>query len=276
MDQLTPLLSQISLTARVFFSGELCQLADFDESDQAGHLHLVKSGRVSVRIRGREVTIVDRPCVLFFPRPCNHALFPVDPDGIDLVCASVDLGVKIRSPIVKALPEFLVLPTDDVKPIAPTLDLLFNEAFGNQYGRQPALDRLVEYFLIQVLRHVIDSGALKGGMFAGLAELRLAKVLNAMHERPGNDWSLELLAEVSGMSRARFAVNFRDTVGMTPLDYLTDWRMSVAQNQLKQGKSIKSVAAAVGYQSPAALSRVFSKRLGRSPSDWLRDVLQPG
>lgn len=272
MDQLAPLLNQIALTARIFFSGALCQLADFDESDRVGHLHLVKAGRVSVRLRGTEVAIVDRPSALFFPRPCCHALVPVDSDGIDLVCASVDLGVRIRSPIAVALPEFLVIPLNDLAAaaVASTLDLLFEEAFGDRSGRQAALDRLAEYFLIQVLRHVIESGALKGGLFAALADARLSGAVNAMHERPAHRWSLEELADAAGMSRARFAVNFRETLGMTPHDYLTDWRMSIAQNLLKQGRPIKTVAGEVGYQSPAALTRVFSKRLGVSPTEWLR------
>jgi AraC-like DNA-binding protein len=56
------------------------------------------------------------------------------------------------------------------------------------------------------------------------------------------------------------------------LDYLTDWRMSVAQNLLKQGRPIKSVAAAVGYQSQAALAGVFTKRIGLAPTDWVKQL----
>ena len=82
--------------------------------------------------------------------------------------------------------------------------------------------------------------------------------------------TLDELADLAGMSRARFAVNFREAAGMTPLDYLTDWRMSVARNLIREGRPIKSVAIAVGYQSQAALTRVFSKRVGCSPTEWMR------
>ena len=71
------------------------------------------------------------------------------------------------------------------------------------------------------------------------------------------------------MSRARFALNFRARVGATPLDYLTDWRISVAQTLLRRGKPLKAVAPAVGYTSPVALTRVFTRRLGLSPAAWL-------
>jgi len=268
MDQLAPLLNQISLSARVFFSGDMCQVVNFDGSELAGHVHLMKSGKVALTVREKEVGTIERPSVLFFPRPCQHSLVPVDDKGCELLCASVDLGVRVRSPLAMALPEVLILPMDDMTPIAPTLELLFREAFNDEFGRQAALDRIAEYFLIQMLRHVMTTGQLQSGIFAALGDSRLAHAVKAMHEKPSHPWTLDALADLCGMSRARFAVNFRDATGITPLDYLTDWRISVAQNLIKQGRSIKSVAAAVGYQSNAALTRVFLKRVGTSPSDW--------
>ena len=70
------------------------------------------------------------------------------------------------------------------------------------------------------------------------------------------------------MSRTRFAALFRSVVGTTPIDYLARWRMMIAQKMLRQGKSIKAVASAVGYESPAALSRSFAKIIGVSPRAW--------
>lgn len=270
MDQLAPLLSQISLSAEAFFSGELCQLVTFDKV--AGHIHILRSGQVTMTVRDGPPIIIDKPSVLFFPRSCLHKLVPIENQTSELLCAYVDLGAKVGSPLALSLPEVIVLPIDDVSPLGSTLDLLFKEAFAETVGRQAALDRLVEYFLIQVLRHVIEIGELQSGIFAALADSRLKHAVTAMHERPGHPWTLDELADVSGMSRARFAVNFREAVGITPLEYLTDWRMSVAQNLLKIGRPIKSVASAVGYQSQASLARVFTKRVGFAPSEWLKQI----
>jgi AraC-like DNA-binding protein len=174
----------------------------------------------------------------------------------------------VRSPLATALPAFVIVPLSDMPQIAPTLQLLFHEAFAQALGRQAALDRLAEYFLIQMLRHVIEHGQVQQSIFAALADARLAHAVQAMHENPSHAWTLETLADVSGMSRARFAANFKTIVGTTPLDYLTDWRLSIAQNLIKQGKPLKSIAAQVGYQSAAAFSRVFAKRLGVTPAEW--------
>lgn len=269
LDQFAALLNQVSLAARVFFAGSVCELTGFDGADGLGHLHVLKAGRCSIRLKGREVALVDQPSVLFFPRPCQHALVPTDPEGVALVCASFDLGATTHSPLADALPDFLVLPLDKASSLASTLDLFFTEAFSDRCGRQAALDRLAEYFLIQLLRHIRESGTLRMGLFAALADARLANAVAAMHDHPGRSWSLEELADVAGMSRSRFANNFRETVGTTPHDYLTDWRLSIVQSQLKKGKSLKAIAGTVGYQSPAALTRVFTSRLGLSPSAWL-------
>ncbi len=223
-------------------------------------------------VRGSEPVIIDKPSVLFFPRPCLHTLVPADELGCELVCAFVDIGIKVKNPLTMSLPEMLIFPMDEMKTIAATLELMFGEAFDEYFGRESALDKLVEYFLILTLRHVVEMGHLQGGIFAAFADPRLSVAVSAMHSRPAHPWTLDELADLAGMSRGRFAVNFRDTVGITPLDYLTDWRMSVVQNLLKQGRPIKSAAAAAGYQSQAALARVFSKRIGLAPTEWVRQL----
>jgi AraC-like DNA-binding protein len=270
MDQLAPLLSQVSLSARVFFAGELCQTASFDDSELVGHLHLVKAGRVAVIMQGTEVALIERPSVLLIPRPCDHSLAPKDPEGFELMCASLDLGFKVRSPLAMALPKLLVVPFEGAGTLEPALRILFEEAFGAGYGRQAALDRLTEYFLILILRHITTTGGLKEGIFAALSDQRLSRAVLAMHDRPAHPWGLDELASLAGMSRARFAVNFRETVGVTPLEYLTDWRLSLAQTMIRQGRSLKGVASEVGYQSQAAFTRVFTRKIGCSPTDWER------
>ena len=104
----------------------------------------------------------------------------------------------------------------------------------------------------------------------GLSDTRLSKAIELMHKHPGSSWSLEQLAQHAGMSRARFAAHFRKVVGVTPFNYLTDWRLGIAQTMLRKGNSLKLIAAAVGYTNATALTRVFTLRLGASPTEWLR------
>jgi len=146
---------------------------------------------------------------------------------------------------------------------------MFDEAFSGQCGRQAVLDRLCEVLMIRLLRYCIDKGLTQGGTLAGLADPRLAKALTAIQDNPALEWSLTSMAELAGMSRARFAVKFREVTGETPADYLASWRIMTAQRLLKRGQQLKTVAYDVGYGSASALARAFVRKLGHSPTEWL-------
>jgi AraC-like DNA-binding protein len=269
MDQLSPLFARFAPSARVFHTGALCGAVAFPETDGIGHLHLLRSGTLRVHHTQGQMLHIAQPSVLFYPRALSHTLLADEDAKANLVCAEVEFGRNANNPLVRALPAHLAIPLDTAPELAPTAELLIAEASQQQCGRQAALDRLTEYFLILLLRHLLTSHALDIGMLAGLADARLAKALTGLHEQPELPWTLDEMARHAGMSRARFARHFHATVGSTPMDYLTDWRIGVAQTLLKRGKPLKVVAPEVGYTSLAALTRVFSKRVGLPPSAWL-------
>lgn len=268
MDFLSPLFAQFSLSARVFFSGRLCGLSD-EHTAGAGHLHLLRKGTLRAIGADRRVLTVKEPSVLFYPRPMQHRLRASEERGAEIVCAEIDFGVGMHNPLLASLADAIVIPLRAIPELGPAVEILFSEAFGRAPGRGAALNRLTEYFLILLLRSAIQSGLLVSGVLKALADPRLTKALAAMHQHPEEPWSLAALADTAGMSRARFADHFKRVAGTTPLDYLTDWRIGVAQALLKRGESLKMTAPAAGYSSAAALTRVFVKKLGLSPRDWL-------
>ena len=269
MDRLSPFFAHFALSARVFYSGWLCGSSGDHESNYAGHLHVLRRGTLRVTEPEGPTMVIDQPSVLFYPRPARHRFQTEENSGAELVCASIEFGAGMHNPLIRALPEVLVVPLQSMAELAPTIDLLFSEAFGEYPGRQTAVDRLAEYFLVLLLRAAMKTRLVEGGILLGLADPRLAQTIAVIHERPAHNWSLDELAQAAGMSRARFAVHFRKTVGMTPFDYLTDWRIGVAQGLLKRGEPLKLVAPSVGFRSSTALTRAFSHRTGMSPTEWL-------
>ena len=269
MDALSPILARFALSARVFYSGALCGVVDFDHSKNVGFLHVLRHGRVRVVQPGVADLEIEGPALLFMRGPSPHRFEVDDRDGAELVCAFIDFGLGQGNPVLRGMPDLLVVRMSDISGIEATLALLFAEGFGEQPGREAAIDRLAEYFVVLLLRHAIVSGVIKGGVLAALGEPRLAKAMLVMHAHPDKAWTVDQLADEAGMSRARFALHFRATVGLSPLDYLTDWRVGVAQGMLKRGKSLKMVAPAVGYTSTVALTRVFVRRVGLAPAQWL-------
>jgi AraC-like DNA-binding protein len=131
-----------------------------------------------------------------------------------------------------------------------------------------------EYLLILLLRHVIDTGLSSVGLLAGLNDPRLHPANLAMNERPEHSWSLDELATLASLSRARSAQRFCETVGTTPLQYLTKWHIGVACSLLRKGIRIERVATSVGFQSQSAFTRVLSKQMAISPGEWLAQAYE--
>jgi len=271
-DRLASLLNHFQVRARVFHSGALCETVRFDEAEGVGHVHVLLRGSMRVETVGEPPIEVAEPALLFYMQPTTHRLVVRTPEAADTVCAAIEFGARSGNPLARALPRLLVLPVAKLAGLSRTIELLFDEAFAARCGRQAALDRLCELLIIQLLRHLMDEDRVNDGLLSGLADPRLAKALNAMHDEPSRDWSLERLAARAGMSRARFAVNFRETVGVTPGEYLAQWRLGLAQSLLRRGKPVSLVAQEVGFSGPAALSRAFSARFGSTPSRWRRET----
>ena len=268
MDALAEVFRHFSLTAQVFFCGRLCGISPDHDTETAGHLHLLREGCIDVAIPDKTTFRIEEPSVLFYPRPMQHR-FQSDEEGAALVCARIDFGNGVLQPVLQSLPSFMCLPLKSAAGMGSGVELLFEEAFGELPGRQAALDRLAEYVLILLLRDAVGRELLQSGTLRGLGDDRLSKALMAMHQHPEQNWGLDRLAETAGMSRARFAVHFREVVGTTPMAYLTGWRMAIVQTMLRRGEPLKSIASAVGYESPSALSRIFAHSTGQTPSEWV-------
>ena len=274
-DRLAALIAHFPVAARVFNAGPLCGTNTVEEDGVHGQLHLVRAGPVEV-VYGPHSLHVERPSLLLFPRPLSHRFITDPACGADMVCAHLAYEGGPGNPIAAALPPVACLPLDALHGAEAVLGLLFEEAFAERCGRIAVLERLLEVVMIQVLRQLMDTGAVRGGMLSGLAHPRLRKALVAMHESPARDWTLDGLARQAGMSRSVFAAAFRDTVGRTPGQYLQDWRIGLAQQALRRGRPLKVVAAEIGYGSEAALSRAFKAQTGSSPREWRNGARAPG
>jgi AraC-like DNA-binding protein len=268
MDRLSALLARFGVNAGTFHSGAFCGISAFDETQGCGHLHLVQSGEVLLKLADERELRITEPTLIFFPRPYRHRLFASEGSGAQLVCASLDFDGGSGNALARALPDHLILRLDEIPTMASTLGWLFAEAFDDVCGRDAVMDRLFELLVILLLRHILSSGDQQPGMMAGLADARLSKPLSLMHDAPSKAWTVAELSVAANMSRASFAEHFKRVVGQAPADYLVSWRISLAQKLLREGKPIALIAEEVGYESPSALARAFRRKTGASPREW--------
>jgi AraC-like DNA-binding protein len=268
VDRLDALLQRFTVSARMFHAGALCGINAFEPTEGLGQLHLIRRGPVQVsHARTRKLSI-DEPSLLFYPRPLGHRFVTDERKGADMACANVEFHAGAVNPLAQALPAVVVMPLAELAGATPVLELLFREAFGGQCGRQAVVDRLFEVVLIVILRTVMNRGLVDRGLLAGMAHPRLAKALVALHEAPAKAWTLPRLARIAGMSRSAFAASFKETLDSTPGEYLLRWRLGLAQDLLRRGRSLKSIATDVGYASTAALSRAFKTGSGVGAREW--------
>ena len=270
MDKLSTLITRYRFDARVFFNGQFCDTNQFHEDGQAGHLHLVRAGPVVFTHEHGEPIRVDEPAMVFYPRGMRHRLEVPHGATATLLCANVRFEDGYANPLARVLPDCIRVPLADAGSLQPTLEVLFAEAAGAAPGRDAILDRVCDILVIRLLREQLVSGAVDGGLLAGLADPHLAPVLDAMHDRPHEAWQLETLSRLARMSRARFTEHFRAVVGMPPGEYLVRWRIGLACRLLRQGMPVTAVGAAVGYASAPGFTRAFTEHLGMSPRHWLR------
>lgn len=271
MDALTYLFSRLSLKAGVFYTGPICGVHDFEQDESRGHVHLFHRGRV--RIQGEDLSApvdITEPTLVFMPRPKHHRLDIAEDEEVEVLCGTVSLGFSCDNPLSDSLPAVLMAPLSALPRVTQLTDLLFAEAFEAPEGRQGVLDRLCEILIIKLLRYGMSQGLIHGGALAGLLDPRLSKALMAMHENPALSWSIAEMAAAAGMSRARFAAHFTAVVGESPADYLTGWRVLSAQHLMQRGMQMKQVCVEVGYGSSSAFTRAFARKVGASPSDWLK------
>ena len=140
----------------------------------------------------------------------------------------------------------------------------FLEAYGS--GAQVVLDRLVDWLVVCTLREWFDATDAPGWINA-LGDDTVGPALRAMHESPGTPWTLSTLAHQAGVSRTTLATRFAKLVGMPPLTYLTDWRMTLASDLLTgTTATVAAVARQVGYADAFGFSTAFKRFHGMSPT----------
>ena len=102
------------------------------------------------------------------------------------------------------------------------------------------------------------------------------QVVTLLSREIGKPWTVGDLARLCNMSRATFARVFRQVLGQAPMQYLTDWRMTLARDLLRaQEATLDEIAVQVGYSSVYAFATAFRRHHGGPPRRWQRE-LTPG
>ena len=195
-----------------------------------------------------------------------------------IVCGSFSFDRASLKPITQLLPSFILIKGDQARTIAlnSTIQALASEMAEQAPGSGVVATRLAEVLFIQLLRAHITAGPERNkGWLRAVFDPQLGTALSAIHDRVNTPWTVESLAEAAGMSRSAFAARFKELLGQTPLEYVTEWRMQKAMQLLQQrDKKLIDVARLVGYESDAAFSKAFKRVVGANTGEYIKRGFQ--
>jgi len=192
-------------------------------------------------------------------------------DRTDIVCGFLYSEDPLFDPALKAFPPaFVVRPPPG--PARNWFDASVAYALEESSDRSPGIrsTKLPEMLLVEVLRlHLANAPASERGWLAALRDPLLAPAMKAIHTAPERKWTVDDLAKEAAVSRSSLDDRFRTVLGLSPIRYVNEWRMRVAQDLLATTEvTVAAIARRVGYDSEEAFSRAFKRAHRQSPSLW--------
>ena len=188
----------------------------------------------------------------------------------DIVCGCLYSEDPLFAPELRAFPPVFVVRTTD-GPVRSWFDASIAYALEQAAGgRGFRRTKLPEMLIIEVLRLYLSTapGADRGWL-AAVRDPVLAPALKVIHGQPGRRWTVEDLARKTAVSRSTLDARFREVLGLSPIRYVNEWRMRVAQDLLATTEmTVAAIARCVEYESEEAFSRAFKQANGQSPSVW--------
>ncbi|MEU7919659.1 AraC family transcriptional regulator [Micromonospora zamorensis] len=190
------------------------------------------------------------------------------PDGPTmLLTGTYTMRGEVSQRLLSALPPLLVVAGHSWD--SPLVPLLAAEIVKDDPGQEAVLDRLLDLLLIAALREWFARPAAKApGWYRAHSDPIVGRALQMLHNNPAQPWTVASLAARTGVSRAALARRFTALVGEPPMSYLTEWRLALAADLLREpGATVGAVARHVGYGSSFALSTAFKRNRGVSPRE---------
>jgi len=284
-DALSVLLTKLSLSAQIYVNGDFCGTwAVNTAGSKRIPFHLIGSGSAWLHLKGQPPKQLNAQDLVIFPHdahhiisnsneepPANQVNAPMSNDGdvTQMICGFFEFRNPVLFPVLASLAPAVVLDGSNLDAddrVPRLIALMLAELKNTKPGYYTAIDQMAFLIFIEVLRQQMQEGALGDGLLLALFDERLGRALNAIHQTPEAPWSLDTLAAEALMGRSSFAEAFQKAVGLTPMKYLTQWRMNEARQLLvKTRMSVAQIAEKSGYESEAAFRKAYKNTLGEAP-----------
>ncbi len=265
-------------------------------SEQLIPFHLVARGSVWLHVEGSPPVLLERDDLSVLPHGTGHGFsssqeadLTTVPDmmshatgspptislpgtgrsQVEIICGFLACRCRLYGPLLDALPVAIAIRhgTEGSPWLAATLKRAFDEAADRRPGSAALLEGLTSLLFTEVLQRQL-SGRPSGWLDA-LSDPVVGEALQAIHEKPSEAWTVSTLSKRAGTSRSVLAERFVKAVGISPIKYLTAWRIELGTARLLDSSdSIAEIALYTGYESEASFSRAFRRHVGSPPGTW--------
>lgn len=97
------------------------------------------------------------------------------------------------------------------------------------------------------------------------------EALDCIHSEYMNGITVDEIAKRLNLDRTYFSIIFKKKTGLSPKEYLTNYRMNIAASlMIDKGKSVTVAACSVGYSDIFNFSKMFKRHYGVSPSEYVK------
>lgn len=300
-DPLTEVLRDLRLSESCFFRSELSAPWGLRlPSWEGASYHFVAEGSCWVRCDGAEpATEMTAGDFVLLPHGKEHELLDLPGSPVEAATALPnerisELGLILRHggggslsvvisgsfrwephPLIALLPDILSVQSscEQREPwIATILATLATEVSTPRPGSETMITRMSDMLVVGAIRAWVESSSRSSkGWLGALHEEGIGTALLLIHGQAQEPWTLETLAEEAHMSRATFAQKFKQSVGTSPMLFLTQRRMQLATRWLQEDKlALADVAHRLGYASEASFHRAFKRVVGVPPGSLRR------
>ncbi len=249
--------------------------------DQAGRDHTLRAGDVALLPHGSQHLAVDQPgaptpVVFDLPHDYISRHYAVLRHGgggtqTTIVCGVMHLGHPAGRRLLAALPDIIrhqdTAGSQGWDWLPTMLSLIASEARSPGLGTETIITRLCDVLVVQVIRAWLDDQPEVDGWIRAIRDPVVGRAMALVHRELARPWTVVSLAQAVGISRSGLSARFSELTGQSPKQYITSWRMLVADELLADpARSLRQIAAELGYQSEAAFSRAYKRETGLSPS----------
>jgi AraC-like DNA-binding protein len=202
-------------------------------------------------------------------------------DATRIVCGFLACEGRMADPILQSLPRMLrvnLRGSGTAAWVQSSIQFSMAQSAAQRPGSAMVLARLSEVLFAEAVRQYMDNvPEAQAGWLGALRDRHVGRALALLHERPTTAWTLERLSREVGLSRSALGDRFSSLVGKAPMQYLTSWRLAMAEARLRRREgSILRIATDVGYESQAAFNRAFKREFGLPPAAWRRQRANSG